>query len=332
MTLVLLAVERCCGSAFSIRALGGDPLLFQHLFWFYSHPAVYIMVLPAMGVVSEIIACYARNPIFGYRMMAYAILAIAAVGFLVWGHHMFVSGQSLYAGIVFSVLSFLVAIPSAIKVFNWTATLYKGTITLRRADAVRAGLRRPVHDRRHDRPVPRHAGARRAPHRHLLRRRALPLHHGGRLGLGLPRRHPFLVAEDHRPHVLGAVGALRGDPAVRRLQLHVLPAVPARRRGHAAPLPRIPAGVPDAATCCPRRAPSSSRWDTCCRSCISAGRCAEGAHAGANPHGATGLEWRTASPPPKHNFETVPVVDGPPYAYRAATLGRDVVDAREGTQ
>src|SRR5207244_2367267 len=126
MTLGLLALERIWKIGIFDPALGGDPLLFQHLFWFYSHPAVYIMVLPAMGVASEIIPCFARKTIFGYRFMAYAIVGIAAIGFLVWGHHMFVSGQSLYAGMVFSILSFLVAIPSAVKVFNWTATLYKG--------------------------------------------------------------------------------------------------------------------------------------------------------------------------------------------------------------
>jgi len=129
MTLVLLAIERLFQVGIFDPALGGDPLLFQHLFWFYSHPAVYIMVLPAMGVASEIIPCFARRPVFGYRFMAYAILAIAVIGFLVWGHHMFVSGQSVYAGMVFSLLSFMVAVPSAIKVFNWTATLYKGRIT-----------------------------------------------------------------------------------------------------------------------------------------------------------------------------------------------------------
>ncbi|HJV26914.1 MAG TPA: cytochrome c oxidase subunit I [Aromatoleum sp.] len=128
MTLVLLAIERIFQVGIFNPALGGDPLLFQHLFWFYSHPAVYIMILPAMGVASEIIPCFARRPVFGYRFMAYAILGIAIIGFLVWGHHMFVSGQSVYASLVFSLLSFLVAIPSAIKVFNWTATLYKGSI------------------------------------------------------------------------------------------------------------------------------------------------------------------------------------------------------------
>ena len=128
ITTVLLVAERLFQIGVFDPAHGGDPLLFQHLFWFYSHPAVYIMVLPAMGVVSEIISCFARKRIFGYRFMAYAILGIASIGFLVWGHHMFVSGQSLAASMVFSLLSFLVAIPSAIKVFNWTATLYKGSI------------------------------------------------------------------------------------------------------------------------------------------------------------------------------------------------------------
>src|SRR5205823_2189093 len=98
-------------------------------FWFYSHPAVYIMVLPAMGVVSELVAAFCRKPVFGYPFVAFASVAIAVLGFLVWGHHMFVSGQSVYAAMIFSVLSFLVAIPSAIKVFNWTATLYKGSVS-----------------------------------------------------------------------------------------------------------------------------------------------------------------------------------------------------------
>jgi cytochrome c oxidase subunit I len=128
MTTLLVIAERLWQIGVFDPAHGGDPLLFQHLFWFYSHPAVYIMVLPAMGVVSEIVPCFARQRIFGYRFMAYAILGIASIGFLVWGHHMFVSGQSVAASMVFSLLSFLVAIPSAIKVFNWTATLYKGSI------------------------------------------------------------------------------------------------------------------------------------------------------------------------------------------------------------
>ncbi len=131
LTLLMLVVERLFGVGIFDPALGGDPILFQHFFWFYSHPAVYIMVLPGMGVVSELVACFSRKRIFGYTWVVAATLGIAVFGFLVWGHHMFVSGQSIYAGMVFSLLSFLVAIPSAIKVFNWTATLHKGHIYLK---------------------------------------------------------------------------------------------------------------------------------------------------------------------------------------------------------
>ncbi len=131
VTLLLVALERILHLGFFDPALGGDPVLFQHLFWFYSHPAVYIMILPAMGVVSEIVPAFSRKAVFGYRFVAFASIAIAVLGFLVWGHHLFVSGQSIYAGMIFSFLSFLVAIPSAVKVFNWTATMYKGSISYR---------------------------------------------------------------------------------------------------------------------------------------------------------------------------------------------------------
>ena len=128
ISLALVAVERVWHLGIFDATLGGDPVLFQHFFWFYSHPAVYIMILPGMGVISEIIACFSRQRLYGYHAMALATFGIAIIGFLVWGHHMFVSGQSVYAGLVFSFLSFLVAVPSAIKVFNWTATLYKGSV------------------------------------------------------------------------------------------------------------------------------------------------------------------------------------------------------------
>ncbi len=129
ITLLMVAVERAFRVGIFDPALGGDPILFQHLFWFYSHPAVYIMILPGMGVVSELVTAFSRKRIFGYAFVAFASLAIALFSFLVWGHHLFVSGQSIYAGMVFSLLSYLVAVPSAIKVFNWTATLYKGSIS-----------------------------------------------------------------------------------------------------------------------------------------------------------------------------------------------------------
>jgi cytochrome c oxidase subunit 1 len=130
ITLLLLTVERAFGLGIFDPALGGDPVLFQHFFWFYSHPAVYIMILPGMGVVSEMISVHSRKHIFGYRFVAYSSIGIAIIGFFVWGHHMFTSGQSKMASIVFSSLTFLVAIPSAIKVFNWLTTMYKGSINL----------------------------------------------------------------------------------------------------------------------------------------------------------------------------------------------------------
>jgi cytochrome c oxidase subunit 1 len=130
ITLFLLGLERLLGIGIFDPGLGGDPILFQHFFWFYSHPAVYIMILPAMGIVTEVISVFSHKHIFGYKFIAYSSLGIALIGFLVWGHHMFVSGQSPLVGVIFSALTFAVAIPSAIKVFNWLATMYKGSILL----------------------------------------------------------------------------------------------------------------------------------------------------------------------------------------------------------
>ena len=128
ITLVLLGFERITGVGVFDSAYGGDPLLFQHLFWFYSHPAVYIMILPGFGVVSEVITAFSRKALFGYKFVVWASISIAVIAFFVWGHHMFVAGQSVYSAIVFSLLSYLVAVPSAIKVFNWLGTLHKGHI------------------------------------------------------------------------------------------------------------------------------------------------------------------------------------------------------------
>ena len=130
ITMVLLILEQTLQIGIFDPALGGDPVLFQHFFWFYSHPAVYIMILPAFGILSELIATFSRSRIFGYRAIALSSVAIAMLGFLVWGHHMFVSGQSAISSIVFSLITYLIGIPSGIKVFNWVATLYKGSIWL----------------------------------------------------------------------------------------------------------------------------------------------------------------------------------------------------------
>jgi cytochrome c oxidase subunit 1 len=131
ITLALVFLERAFHIGIFNAQMGGDPLLFQHLFWFYSHPAVYIMILPSMGVISEVIPCFSRKRVFGYAFVAMSSIAIAVFGFLVWAHHMFVAGMSVYAALVFSLLSYTVAVPSAVKVFNWTATMYKGSIHLR---------------------------------------------------------------------------------------------------------------------------------------------------------------------------------------------------------
>jgi len=128
ITLILLVLEKSFGIGIFDPAMGGDPVLYQHFFWFYSHPAVYIMILPGMGIISELISVFSRRKIFGYKAIAFSSLAIAFISFLVWGHHMFVSGQSEIAATIFSFLTFLVGIPSGIKVFNWLATLYKGKI------------------------------------------------------------------------------------------------------------------------------------------------------------------------------------------------------------
>jgi heme/copper-type cytochrome/quinol oxidase subunit 1 len=210
-TLLLIALERIFRVGVFDPALGGDPLLFQHLFWFYSHPAVYIMILPGLGVVSELIPCFSRKRIFGYKFIAFSSIAIAVVGFLVWGHHMFVSGQSVYAGVIFSFLSFVVAIPSAVKVFNWTATLYKG---------------QTFHVRRSHRSFSCCFSGRCARARYLFCDRPFSLHHGGRHGQRLLGRSALLVAKNFWKTLLGGLGKDRSTPVVLWVQFNILPAVP----------------------------------------------------------------------------------------------------------
>jgi len=129
VTLILVAIERLLGIGIFDSNLGGDPILFQNFFWFYSHPAVYIMILPAFGIISELVTTHSRKNIFGYKAVAISSIGIAVIGFFVWGHHMFTSGQSALASVFFSLLTYAVAVPTAIKVFSWVATLYKGSIS-----------------------------------------------------------------------------------------------------------------------------------------------------------------------------------------------------------
>ena len=129
IALVLVVLERLTGIGVFDPAKGGDPILFQHLFWFYSHPAVYVMILPGMGIMSEVVACFCRKRVFGYTAVAFSSVAIAVFSFFVWAHHMFIMGISTYSALVFSLMTMLVAVPSAIKIFNWSTTLYKGSIS-----------------------------------------------------------------------------------------------------------------------------------------------------------------------------------------------------------
>jgi cytochrome c oxidase subunit 1 len=322
MALVLIALERLFGIGVFNPALGGDPLLFQHLFWFYSHPAVYIMILPSMGVVSEIIPCFARKRIFGYGFVAGSSLAIALLGFLVWGHHMFVSGQSLYAGLAFSLFSFLVAIPSGVKVFNWIATLHKGRIYLRTPMLYALGF--------------------------------IGLFTiGGLTGLmlaalGLDAHvHDtyFIIAHFHYIMVGGAVMGYMGAihfwwPKITgRLYPEFWGRISAAIVFVGFNLTFFPQfllgymGMPRRYYHYPPEFQVLNVFSTAGASILGMGYLLPllyllwslkyGAKAGPNPWKATGLEWTTASPPPKENFETIPVVAEGPYEYDALEVPFD---------
>ena len=314
VTLLMVAVERLFHFGIFDPALGGDPILFQHLFWFYSHPAVYIMVLPAMGVVSEIVTTFSRKNIFGYRFVAFASIAIAVLGFLVWGHHMFVSGQSVYAGLIFSFLSFLVAIPSAVKVFNWTATMYKGSISYRTPMLYAFGF--------------------------------IGLFTiGGLTGLFLASLgfdvhvHDtyFVVAHFHYIMVGGAImgymggihywwpkisGKLYPEAWARFSALVIfvgfnLTFFPQFILGYL--------GMPRRYHAYPEEFQVLNVMSTAGASILGVGYVIPmiyfiwsmryGRTAPANPWGSTGLEWDTPSPPPTENFLVTPVVTGDPYQY-----------------
>ncbi len=310
----LIVVERLWGVGIFDPALGGDPILFQHLFWFYSHPAVYIMILPGFGVISELITCFSRKQIFGYRFIAFASMAIAVLGFLVWGHHMFLSGQSLYSGMVFSFLSFVIAVPSAIKVFNWTATLYKGSITFETpmlyalgfiglftiggmSGLFVAALATDVH--LHDTYFV-------IAHFHYIMVGGMVLAFMG----GLHFWWPKITGRMYPEHLgqLAAVTTFIGFNLTFFPQF-ILGYLGMPRRYHAYP-------------------PEFQVWNVLSSAgatILAAGylmpfgylvwSLKKGKPAGNNPWGATGLEWQTASPPPEHNFDQTPVVTEEPYAY-----------------
>ncbi|MFW6175405.1 MAG: cytochrome c oxidase subunit I [Acidobacteriota bacterium] len=321
ITLLLLALERVAHIGIFDPALGGDPILFQHMFWFYSHPAVYIMVLPSMGVVSELIAAFARKRIFGYKFVAFASIAIAVLGFLVWGHHMFTSGQSVYSSAVFSVLTMLVAIPSAVKVFNWTATLHKGSIS-------------------YDTPMLYALGF-----IGLFTIGGLTGVMLGTLGIDVHVHDTyFVVAHFHYIMVGGAIlGYLGGlhywwPKMTGRLYNRFWSQVSAITIFVGFNLTFFPQfvlgylGMPRRYWTYPPEFQVLNVLSTAGATILGVGLVLplfyflaslgkKGRWAGDNPWGATGLEWEIPSPPPTHNFHETPVVTHGPYAYEELDLG-----------
>ncbi len=316
ITLVLLICERVLHIGIFDPARGGDPVLFQHLFWFYSHPAVYIMVLPGMGVISELIATFSRKRVFGYKFVAFSSVAIAVLGFLVWGHHMFVSGQSVYAALVFSFLSYFVAIPSAIKVFNWTATLYKGSISyatpmlyafgfiglftiggLTGLFVAALGVDVHVHDTYFV-----------IAHFHYIMVGGTMMAYLGGLHYWWPKMTGRMYPEGFAK--LSALTIFLG------FNLTFFPQFILGYLG----MPRRYHNYPD-------EFQVLHVMSTAGASVLAVGYLMPliyfmwslryGKIAGPNPWGATGLEWQTSSPPPAHNFDETPIVTSEAYDYAA---------------
>jgi cytochrome c oxidase subunit I len=314
ITLALISLERIWGVGIFDPNLGGDPILFQHMFWFYSHPAVYIMILPGMGVISELIACFSRKRIFGYAWVACSSMMIAMLGFLVWGHHMFVSSQSVYAGMIFSVLSFLVAVPSGVKVFNWTATLHKSSIHFTTPMLYALGfiglfviggltglflatLSVDVHV--HDTYFV-------IAHFHYIMVGGMVTGFMGGLHYWWPKITGRLY-----PEMWGKLAALATFLGFNLtfFPLFVLGYLGQPRRYHVYPpefqvfhvLSTAGASILGVGYVMPL---IYFIWSA-----------KHGRVAGPNPWRATGLEWQTSSPPPTHNFRVTPVVMGEPYDY-----------------
>jgi cytochrome c oxidase subunit 1 len=314
ITIVMLGVERAFGFGIFDPARGGDPVLFQHLFWFYSHPAVYIMILPALGVQSELISTFSRKTIFGYSFVAFSSLAIAMFGFIVWAHHMFVAGMSTYAAMVFSFLSFSVAIPSAVKMFNWSATLYKGAISFETPMLYAYGFMG------------------------LFAIGGLTGLFLATLGLDVHVHDTyFVVAHFHFIMVGGAImGYLGGlhfwwPKLTGRMYSEFFSRVSAIMVFVGFNITFFPQfvlgylGMPRRYHAYPDEFQVLNVMSSAGATVLAAGYALPviyflwslkyGAVAGPNPWGASGLEWQTASPPTTENFAETPHVHGEPYEY-----------------
>jgi cytochrome c oxidase subunit 1 len=322
LALILLVMERAFHIGVFDPKLGGDPVLFEHLFWFYSHPAVYIMVLPGMGVITELVAAFAQKAVFGYRFVAYASIGLASITFLVWGHHMFVNGQSQLASTVFSFLSFAVAVPSAVKVYNWTATIHKGAIKLDTPMLYAMGYiglfvlggltglflaTLAVDAHLHDTYFV-------VAHFHYIMVGGTMLAFLGGLHYWWPKFTGRMY-----PEAWGRVGAFLIFIGfnVTFFPQFILGYLGMPRRYHVYPpefqLLNIMSSAGSTILALGYFFPMSyllwSLWF--------------GKRAPSNPWGAKGLEWTTTSPPPAHNFERPPIVDFEPYDYdiRAPEVG-----------
>jgi cytochrome c oxidase subunit I len=314
ITLVLVAVERIFGIGIFDPALEGDPVLFQHLFWFYSHPAVYIMILPGMGVVSELVPCFSRKNLFGYAFIVWASIGIAVLGFLVWGHHMFVAGQAFYSAMIFSVLSYLVAVPSAIKVFNWTATLYRGSVAfdapmlfalgfiglftiggLTGLFLAALGVDMHVHDTYFI-----------VAHFHFIMVGGMVMAYFGGLHYWWPKMTGRMYSQlwSRLSALIIFVGFF-----LTFLPQFVLGYLGMPRRYHSYPPEYQVLNVLSSAGASILAVGYLLPFTYLIYSLF------YGKPAGPNPWGATGLEWQTPSPPPKHNFDHIPVVTCGPYEY-----------------
>ena len=318
VALILLLMERMFHIGVFDPTLGGDPVLFEHLFWFYSHPAVYIMVLPGMGVMSEIVPAFSRKKLFGYKFVAMASLGIALLSFFVWGHHMFVNGESQYAATTFSLISFAVAVPSAVKVYNWTATIHKGDLRLDTPMLFAMGYiglfviggmtglflaSLAVNEHTHGTYFV-------VAHFHYIMVGATMLAFLGGLHFWWPKFTGRMY-----PHIWGRIAALLMFLGFNLtfFPQFIVGYLGMPRRYHAYPpefqllnvLSSAGAIVLAAGYLFPMTYLVWSLWF--------------GKKAPDNPWGAKGLEWQTTSPPPLFNFITPPTVSTGPYDYPAQT-------------
>jgi cytochrome c oxidase subunit 1 len=326
ITVLLVGFERTLGLGVFDPRLGGDPVLFQHLFWFYSHPAVYIMILPGMGVISELVAGVSRKQVFGYSFVAFSSLAIAILGFLVWGHHLFVSSQSIYAGMVFSIITMLVAVPSAVKTFNWTVTMYKGSVTWESptywvigfvglfligglTGLFLATLGLDVHLTDTYFVVA---------HFHYIMIGGMVMAFLGGLHFWWPKMTGRLYPEGWGK--ASAILVFAGFNLTFGPQF-ILGYMGMPRRYHSYPDEWQVLNVLSTAGA------SILGMGYLLTFCYLTWSLFKGERASDNPWGVTGLEWQTTSPPPTFNFHTDPIVTEPPYHYKqvpgreATTIG-----------